>query len=395
MNIKEIQEKIKLEGDAWIIVDYENRNPMLPSLIGKRMLTRKLFLTIPSEGKPYLIVHHIDTVYLQDDFIKENFDLHIYKTYDEMLELEKKLFSQYKVVLMDISEKGLLPRVALADYGSVSFIKELGLEIKSSQNVSQFLSAVISDRGFKLQLKANELTLKIKDEAFLFIAKQIKEKGESDELDVQSFIANRFKEEGMVFDEPPLVAIGKNASNPHYTPTLKEHSKIHLGDLVLIDMWAKIDDPEGIYADITWMGYVGEEVPNIYKERFEIVKGARDAAIRFLEKEIPLREVMGYEADNVARQYIESHGFGEYFVHRLGHSIANDDSPHGPGANLDNFETKDTRLLLEGTTFSDEPGIYAPDFGMRSETNLSIRNHKLIVTAGLQEEIIPIMKLIK
>ena len=395
MNIKEIAKQIKLEGDAWIIVDYENRNPILPSLIGKRMLTRKLFLTIPADKKPFLIVHQIDTVYLQDKLIKDNFDLYVYKTYEEMLELEKKLFSQFKIVLMDISEKGLLPRVTLADYGSVSYIKDLGLEIKSSQNISQTLSAVISERGFKLQLKADELTLKIKDEAFLYIAKQIKENGESDELDVQTFIANRFKEEGMVFDEPPLVAIGKNASNPHYTPTLNDHSKILPGDLVLIDMWAKIDDPEGIYADITWMGYVGEEVPNIYKERFDIVKGARDAAISFLQKEIPSREVMGYEADEVAREYISKHGYGEYFIHRLGHSIYNDDSPHGPGANLDNYETKDTRFLLEGTTFSDEPGIYAPDFGMRSETNLSIRNHQLIVTAGLQEEIIPIMKLVK
>jgi Xaa-Pro aminopeptidase len=209
----------------------------------------------------------------------------------------------------------------------------------------------------------------IKDEAFAKIKELILKDGETDELDIQKFISDRFHEEGMVYDDPPLVAIGKNASNPHYTPTAESHSKIHKGDLVLIDMWAKMNDPEGVYADITWMGYVGTEIPEVYTKRFAIVKAARDGVIAFLKKEIPLRKVQAYEADDVARKIITDAGYGDYFIHRVGHNIAVDVSPHGPGANLDDYESKDTRCLIEGTSFSDEPGIYAPDFGVRSETN--------------------------
>ncbi len=393
MNIDRIQEYVALEGaDAWVLVDYECKNPVMNALLGPKMLTRKIFMVIPAKEKPYLITHFIDTVNLKDEKTSKHFNLKVYKTWREMLDLEKTLLSAYKTILMDISEFGLLPRVSLADWGSVEYVRSLGIEIKPSANVLQRITAVYSERAYQLQMKANEITLGIKDEAFRKIKETIEEKGEADEYEIQQFVANRFHEEGMVFDDPPLVAIGPNASDPHYSPTKEIHSKIHEGDLILIDMWAKMDDPEGVYSDITWMGYVGKAVPQVYVDRFNIVKNARDAVIAFLEKEIPLRPVMAYEADDVARKVISDAGFGEYFVHRVGHNIAVDVSPHGPGANLDDYESRDTRYLIEGTSFSDEPGIYAPDFGVRSETNLHIRNGKLEVVAGLQDAIIPIMK---
>jgi Xaa-Pro dipeptidase len=393
MKIEEIQAHIaEQNADAWILVDYENRNKTLVALLGEKMLTRKILMVIPKTGKPYLITHIIDTVYLNDSVTKARFDLVVYKTWREMLALEKRYFSAYKTVLMDVSENGLLPRVSLADYGSVDYVKSLGLEVLSSGDLLQELTAVYSKRAYELQLKADALTLAIKDEAFQKIKELILKNGETDELEIQKFIADRFHQEGMVYDDPPLVAIGKNASNPHYTPTPESHAKIHQGDLVLIDMWAKMDDPEGVYADITWMGYVGAEVPEVYAKRFAIVKAARDAVIAFLKKEIPLRPVAAYEADDVAREVITKAGYGDYFIHRVGHNIAVDVSPHGPGANLDDYESHDTRHLIEGTSFSDEPGIYAPDFGVRSETNLHILNHQAVVVAGLQDKIIPILK---
>lgn len=393
MKIEEIQAHIaEQNADAWILVDYENRNKTLVALLGEKMLTRKILMVIPKTGKPYLITHIIDTVYLNDSVTKARFDLVVYKTWREMLALEKRYFSAYKTVLMDISENGLLPRVSLADYGSVDYVKSLGLEVLSSGDLLQELTAVYSKRAYELQLKADALTLAIKDEAFQKIKELILKNGETDELEIQKFIADRFHQEGMVYDDPPLVAIGKNASNPHYTPTPESHAKIHQGDLVLIDMWAKMDDPEGVYADITWMGYVGAEVPEVYAKRFAVVKAARDAVIAFLKKEIPLRPVAAYEADDVAREVITKAGYGDYFIHRVGHNIAVDVSPHGPGANLDDYESHDTRHLIEGTSFSDEPGIYAPDFGVRSETNLHILNHQAVVVAGLQDKIIPILK---
>ena len=388
-----IREALTKEGaDAWVIVDYENRNKTLVEFLGNRMLTRKIFLVFPRHKKPFIICHSIDTVFLRDEEITKNFDLKVYHAWQEMLDIEKKEFAEYKKVLMDISEFGLLPRISLADYGSVEFVKSLGIEVASSGNLLQRFSALYSERAYELQLLANKKTLMIKDEAFAKIKELILNKGETSEYEIQKFICDRFHEEGMVYDDPAIVAIGKNASDPHYGPSEEVSSPIRKGDLVLIDMWAKMDDPEGVYADITWMGYVGEEVPEIYAKRFDILKKAIEADFEFLKNELPKRTVAGYEVDQVSRDYIKEAGFAEYFVHRTGHNIAVDVSPHGPGVNIDNYESHDTREIIDGVTFSLEPGIYAPDFGMRSETNVYIKNRQPIYVAGHQEEIIPILK---
>lgn len=393
MNLEKIRSVLSANNaQAWVLVDYENRNPMTTTFLGNKMLTRKIFIVIPLKEKPYLITHAIDTVFLSDAETQKSFDLRVYHTWQEMLDLEKQSFASYHKVLMDISEKGLLPRVSLADYGSVSYIQSLGLEVASSADILQAFSAAYSERAHQLQLEACRLTLAIKDEAFHRIKEDIDKKNLSDEYDIQQFICRRFHESGMVYDDPAIVAIGRTANNPHYGPTKEIHSIIHRGDLVLIDMWAKMDDPEGVYADITWMGYVGQIVPKIFADRFSIVKNARNSAIEFLKKELPQRKVEGYEVDDVARKVISEAGYGEYFIHRTGHNIAVDVSPHGPGANMDDYESHDTRELIDHTSFSIEPGIYAPDFGVRSETNVFVDGKNPVVVAGLQNEIIPILR---
>jgi Xaa-Pro aminopeptidase len=392
--IEQVQQELEIEkADAWIMVDYENRNKTLVSFLGDKMLTRKIFMVFPHGEKPYLICHSIDTVFLSDEETLKNFDLHVYHTWEEMLNLEKNDFKGYKKVLMDISENGLLPRISLADYGSVEYIKSLGMEVISSGDMLQKFSAVYSSRAHELQLKADKLTLMIKDEAFKKIKQRILESGEVSEYEIQKFICDRFHEEGMVYDDPAIVAIGSNANNPHYGPTENCSSVIKMNDLVLIDMWAKMDDPEGVYADITWMGFVGENVPEIYAERFQVLKTAIDLDVEFLKRELPKRRVEGWEVDQVSRDYIASKGYGNYFIHRTGHNIAVDVSPHGPGVNIDNYESHDQREIVDGVTFSLEPGIYAPDFGERSETNVYIENRQPVVVAGRQEKIIAIMAL--
>lgn len=378
--------------DAWILVDYENRNKTVVSFLGNKMLTRKIILVFPKGNRPYIICHSIDTVFLNDPEITKDFDLRVYKTWQEMLELERTSFKNYKKVYMDISENGLLPRIALADYGSVEFVKSLGIEILSSGDLLQQFNAVYSQRAHELQLKACKLALQIKDEAFLKIKEEILKNGEVQEYTIQQFICDRFHEEGMVYDDPAIVAVGKNASNPHYGPDSKTSSPIKKGDVVLIDMWAKMDDPEGVYADITWMGYVGESVPEEIENRFQVLKVAIDKDVEFLKKNLPLRRVEGYEVDDIGRNYITEKGYGEYFTHRTGHSIAVDVSPHGPGVNIDNYESHDTREIADGVTFSFEPGIYAPDYGMRSETDIYIENRKPIEVGGRQQHVIAILK---
>ncbi len=378
--------------DAWILVDYENRNKTVVSFLGNKMLTRKIFVIFPKDEKPYIICHSIDTVFLNDPEILKEFDLRVYKRWQEMLAIEKESFKNYKKVYMDISENGLLPRISLADYGSVEFVKSLGIDILSSGDLLQQFNAVYSSRAHELQLQACKLALQIKDEAFTKIKEEILLHNEVQEYSIQQFICDRFHEEGMVYDDPAIVAVGKNASNPHYGPDEKTSSPIRKGDVVLIDMWAKMDDPEGVYADITWMGYVGESVPEEIENRFQVLKRAIDLDIEYLEKNLPLRRVEGYEIDDIGRKYIESKGYGEYFTHRTGHSIAVDVSPHGPGVNIDNYESHDTREIANGVTFSLEPGIYAPDYGMRSETDIYIENGKPIAVGGRQEHVIAILK---
>jgi Xaa-Pro aminopeptidase len=382
----------KAKADAWIVVDYENRNPTVANFLGKKMLTRKIFLVFPKEAKPFVICHSIDTVFLNDKKTSKNFDLHIYHTWQEMLALEKKDFANYKNVLMDISKDGLLPRIALADYGSVNFIKNLGVEIASSGDLLQQFSAVYDAKAYALQLEADQITLNIKDEAFAKIKEMIEINGKTDEYTIQKYICDRFHEESMVYDDPAIVAIGKNASNPHYGPDSQSSSIISKGDLVLIDMWAKMDKPDAVYADITWMGYVGKKVPAKYEERFQILRKAIDFSFEFLSRELPKRRVEGYEVDDISRKVITEAGYGKYFIHRTGHNIAVDVSPHGPGVNIDNYESHDTREIVDGISFSLEPGIYGPDFGMRSETNVYIKKRRPIVVAGRQEKIIPILK---
>ncbi len=390
--LAKIQTLVSEQGvDAYVMLDYENRNPNMVKILGQRMLTRKIIMVVPATGRPYIITHLIDTVNLRDEETLSCFDLLVYKTWQEMLEIEKEHFTTYKTVAMDVSENGLLPRVSLADWGSVEYVSSLGCKIVSSGNILQSLSAKVGKKGLQSQQKACRTALKIMKEAFALIGEEIKKNSEIQEVEVQSFITRRFIEEGMVYDEPPIVAIGPNASNPHYAPSESESSPIHEGDLVLIDMWAKYKGGGEVYADITWMGYVGREVPQVYIDRFSIVKAARDGVIAFLKENLPHRKVSAYEADDVARKIITDAGYGEYFIHRVGHNIADDVSPHGPGANLDNYESHDDRELLSGTSFSDEPGIYAPDFGVRSETDLFNDDGELVVTGGLQDEIIAIL----
>ena len=168
-----------------------------------------------------------------------------------MLELEKELLKEDKTILMDVSSFGLLPRVSLADYGSVQYLLSLGHQVLSSADLQQYLYAAFTEEEEKSQIEACNTLLSIKDEAFKKIKEDILEKGYSDEYRIQSYICKRLHEEGYIYDDPCIVAINHNASDPHYGPSEKQSSLIHKGDVVLIDMWAKKDAPNSVYGDIT------------------------------------------------------------------------------------------------------------------------------------------------
>lgn len=374
--------------DAWVIYDYECHNEAFQEIVGKIFLTRKVFVVIPKKNHPYMICHKIDVTPLKQNHIDDDFMLHVYQTWDELVNLLHHDLSQYQDVMMEMSEDGALPRSSYCDYGTVRLIEKCGVNVHSSADLLMSFIAPFKGESYDLHLLAMEKVQHIKDEAFSLIEKEIKENHRISEYDVQQFILRRMQEEDLVTDEPPVVAINEHAGNPHYTPNEKEYSYIKPHDLVLIDLWAKCNKENAVFADITWMGYVGRVVPTRYNELFHILEKAIDLGLDFINQNFPNRAVSGYEVDEVIRNYIKEKGYGNAFIHRTGHSISIDDTPHGKGVNIDSYETHDTRHLIDNICFSLEPGIYLEDCGFREEIDVYIQNKQAIVSGRRQREMI-------
>ena len=371
--------------DAWIIYDYECTNPALLGLFGKRMLTRKCYVVFEKNNSKYILCHSIDEVNLKD--LSVDFKIITYKTWTELLELIASKF-KYNKVIMEISEDGMLPRSSTVDYGTVSLIKQSVKEVISSANLLQHFSAKVEGEALELYQKACGLVNMIKDEAFNLISRKLKQNELINEYEVQQFIMQRFAECNMITDSDPIVAVNNHAGDPHYAPSKNNYAYIRPGDLVLIDLWAKINHPLGVFGDITWIGYVGDIIPTEIQKIFDVVKESIEVTLNFLNEELPKRVVYGYEVDDVCRNYIKEKGYGDYFIHRTGHSISIDKTSHGKGVNIDNFETHDQRALIDHISFSIEPGIYLREFGIREEIDVYIDNNQAIVLTNIQKAII-------
>lgn len=381
-SIEEIQAWMKKRHwSAWVIADAGCKNPALISLFGKRNLTRRLFFVLPADKEPYFICSKIDGEALQDCPFRRI----EYRRYEELLQALHCL-EEYPEVAMEMSENGCLPKASIVDYGTVCLIKQYVPKIISSADLLQMFSSTLTDEELIDHQNTVKLLEKIKDEAFVFIKSSLHAQKAIHEYDVQQFISSRMEEEGLITDAPAIVAVNGNASNPHYTPTKEKHTYIQKGDVVLIDLWAKKTKENSVYGDLTWMGYVGKTVPEEIDRVFRIVQEASRKTVEFLQKEIPLRSVKGYEADDICRNYIQEQGYGDYFIHRTGHNIAKEETPHGPGVNLDHYETKDDRCFLDHTIFSVEPGIYLPNFGIRLELDVMIQDGKVSVTGSVQKD---------
>ena len=374
--------------DAWIIYDYECSNDALIAFTGKKMLTRKVFMIIPKEAKPYIIAHKIDNSYLDVPSIRKDFDLINYQTWNELISLIKKHFSQYKKVIMEMSEEGALPRSSYCDYGTIQMIKDLGIEVSSSSDLLINFTSTYEGEALKSQYEAMRITVEAKDLGFKYIEDCLNNNIKVYEYDVVKVITKHFKDNGLIYDSNPIVAVNGNAGNPHYEPKENDSTEIKKDDLILIDLWAKQDVPYGVYADITWMGYAGKNPPEKYVTLFNILKESIDYGLEFLNKNLPLRPVSGYEVDEAVRFVLRKYNQDQYLIHRVGHSISIDDTPHGKGVNIDNYETHDTRHILNHVGFSIEPGIYTSEYGFREEIDVYIDNNKAISVAPRQTELI-------
>jgi Xaa-Pro aminopeptidase len=301
-------------------------------------------------------------------------------------ELERMLAGK-KRVAMQYSPECMIPYISLVDAGTVELVRSLGVEVTSSASLVQKFEACWAPEQLEMHLEAGRRIDTIRREAFEEIGRRVQANGAVQELEIKNFILSRFRDNELVREDGPIVGVNANSGNPHYEPGEGRTALIRRGDFVLLDMWAKLDRPRAVYYDITWTGYVGTEVPAEFRDVFEIVSGGRDRAIEFIQSSIRQgRKIAGYEVDDAARAYITERGYGERFVHRTGHSIGED--IHGNGANMDNLETHDDRALVPGLCFSIEPGVYLPEFGIRSEVNVYVDDGDARVTGEIQRKLV-------
>jgi Xaa-Pro dipeptidase len=388
--VKQVQDYLRRNNlPAWLLYDFKGINPIAVEFMNlKGLKTRRWYYLIRAEGEPTALVHQIE----EQGFKNIPGKLIPYVSWEEQKEKLKELLSGLKTVAMEYSFENNIPYISRVDAGTIELIRSFGMEVVSSADLVQYFQARWDQPQYLSHKEAAQILMKIKDEAFEFIAQRMKTRIDVGEFEVIQFIQNRMNESGMAKEEDLICAVNENSGNPHYTPALAENKKIKEGDFVLLDIWGKMKKEKSIYADITWTGYAGEEVPGKYSDIFDIVKQARDLALDFLKDKWTKREeVKGWEVDKACRDFIVRAGFGENFTHRTGHSLGTED--HGNGVNIDNLETKDERKIIPGIGFSIEPGIYLKEFGVRSEINIYVKDKEIeVTTLPLQEEIIPILK---
>jgi Xaa-Pro aminopeptidase len=356
--------------DGWLLYDFRGSNVLARRVLGideQIPTSRRLFYFVPARGEPRKLVHRIEPGAL-DHLPGEK---SIYLKWQELEAGVAAMLSGTRRLAMEYSPRNANPYVSRVDAGTVEVVRGCGCEVLSSGDLIQMFEATWDDEQWQMHLEAARHTRSAFDRAFDFIAKQVRGAGSVTEVAVQELIMQHFREHGMTTYHPPIVAVGPHSGDPHYETGTGSDAIIREGNFVLIDLWAKLDRPRAVYSDLTHVGYVGESVPPHYEEIFRIVAAARDAGIQCVRDAFAAGRVLqGWEVDQATRNVIERAGYGAYFVHRTGHSIGQE--THGNGANMDNLETHEERRVMPRTCFSIEPGIYLPEFGVRSEVNVFV-----------------------
>ncbi len=374
--------------DGWLFYDHHFRDPIAYRVLKVHppICTRRWYYLIPTAGQPSKLVHRIERESLEGLPGTRR----LYSSWMEQRDQLKRMLEGKRRVAMQYSPLNDIPYVGLVDAGTVELVRSLGVEVVSSADLVQLFEAHWSAEALASHLEAGQVVHAAVRRAFAAIREAARAGNELSEYAVQQEILQFFADHGVMTDEPPIVAANAHSANPHYVPTAKASSPIRAKDFVLLDVWGKLRKPGSVYFDITWTGYVGEAVPQVYQDIFDLVREARDAAIARVQEALSAgRELRGYEVDDAARQVIAKAGYANYFVHRTGHSLG--EEVHGNGANMDNYESHDTRQVLPGTCFSIEPGIYLEQFGVRSEVNVYAEPNRARVTGEIQQAVVPIL----
>jgi Xaa-Pro aminopeptidase len=386
MQLTEMQRVLREQRiDGWLFFDHHRRDPLAYRVLGldsSRENTRRWYYLIPAEGEPRGMVHKIEPSMLDALPGAKT----AYSSWGAQVDGLTRLLRGCRRIAMQYSPHCAIPYVAMVDAGTVELVRGLGAEVVSSADLIQYFEARWDEAKLASHMEAGRRVDTIRGEAFRLAGDRIRQ-GALTEWELMQFIRSRFAASGLVTDHGPIVGVNENAANPHYEPAEQGSRRIERGDLLLIDMWAKLDQPRSVYYDITWTGYCGTQVPPAILRVFDVVKEARDRAVRRVQSAIQKDEILrGFEVDDAAREHIKAQGFEDSFVHRTGHSIG--EEVHGAGANMDNLETHDERRVIPWTCFSIEPGIYLTDFGIRSEVNVFVGEKEARVTGEVQRELV-------
>jgi Xaa-Pro aminopeptidase len=386
MNLSAIQAALRERNiDAWLFCDHHRRDPIAYRVLGlpdSLMVTRRWFYLIPAEGEPTKLVHKIEAGHLDSlPGAKRQ-----YAGWQELFDSLKAMLAPHRDIAMQYSPNNLVFTISLIDAGTVDLVRGLGKNVVSSGDLVAQFEATLSDEQIRSHFAARDGVDRIVVAAFQEIGRRVRNGG-TNEHAIQQWFMEAFGRENLVTCDPPIVAVNGNSGNPHYEPQAAGSAAIKEGDFVLLDVWARTSSPNSIYYDITWTGFVGKAASDKQRAVFEIVRDARDAGIQTVEAATAAnRPLAGWEVDRAVRSHIKEKGYGQYFIHRTGHSIATE--IHANGANMDDLEVHDERRILPNSCFSIEPGIYLPEFGVRSEINMLVRPSGAEVTGKIQREIV-------
>jgi Xaa-Pro aminopeptidase len=386
MDLAAIQAALRERNlDAWLFYDHHHRDPIAYRVLGlpsSLMVTRRWFYLIPAEGEPIKLVHKIESGHL-DSLPGPKRE---YASWQELFENVKAMLAGHLDIAMQYSPNNLVFYVSLVDAGTIELIRGLGKNVLSSGDlVAQFEATLTADQ-IKTHFAARDAIDAITAAAFQEIGRRARNGGTTEHV-IQQWFMEAFRRENLVTDDPPIVAVNANSGNPHYEPHAENSAAIREGDFVLLDVWAKKNTSDAVYYDITWTGFVGKAPSDRMREIFQIVRDARDEGVKTVQEAIAAgRAVAGWQVDRAVRDHIKKAGYGEYFIHRTGHSIGTE--VHANGANMDDLEIHDERQILPNSCFSIEPGVYLPEFGVRSEVDVLVQAKAAEVTGKIQREIV-------
>ena len=367
---------------GWLVYDYRGMNPVLQDTLGSLTnVTRPCWVWVPADGEARILAGFVD----QGRFGHVGLPTSLFVNRQDMLAKLKSMIGGAGRVAMEYSPGGALPRVSRVDGGTLETVRDLGVDVVSSADLVQFATQCWGPEQLDSHRWAAGLLDRIVQDAFACAGERV---GTGfTEYDLAEFIRSRYHDEGLEAADGPVVAVNRHSSDPHFDPGPETAAPIERGDWLLIDLWARARDDDAVYADITWTAFLGDKPSSRHRQVFDVVTSARDAALAQLQRAFERGEsLQGWQVDRTARDLISQAGFGSYFGHRLGHSLGRE--VHGNAVNLDGWETFDTRAVIPGIAVTIEPGIYLPDFGVRSEIDLYISESGPEVTTKVQREIV-------